>query len=95
MTPTAIRLSPEMDNRAQFDEIGEIRIRMRISNLEARLAMREIEIADLSREIASSLTSSNRREEGIKRRDAEQADWRQIRAELDEMRRSYPRFAHH
>ena len=83
----------QMDNRAQPDDLDEIRIRMRISNLEARLAMREIEMAALSREIASPLTSSKRREEAAERRDAEHEDWWQIKTELDELRRAYPRLA--
>lgn len=84
-----------MDNRAQPDELDEIRIRMRISNLEARLAMREIEIAGLSREISSPLTASKRRAQADECRDAEQADLWRIKAELDELRISYPRLARH
>lgn len=84
-----------MDNPAQLDDMDEIRIRLRISNLEARLAMREIEIAALSREIASPLTSSKRREEATERRDAEHADLGRIKIELDELCRSYPRYARH
>ena len=84
-----------MDNHAQPDEMGEIRVRMLISNLEARLEMIEIEIEALNREITSTSTLSKRRAEATKRRDAERADWRRIKAELDELRRSYPRFARH
>lgn len=84
-----------MDNDPQLDEMDEIRIRMRISNLEARLAMREIEIAALSREIANYLTSSKQRAEAIEYRDLEHADWWKIKAELDDLRRSFPRFARH
>ena len=84
-----------MDYRRQPDEMDEVRIRMRISNLEARLAMREIEIAALNREIGRPLTSSIRRAEATEQRDAEQADWWRIKAELDELRRLYPRFARH
>ena len=39
-----------------MDQMNEVRLRMRVSKLEARLALLEIEAAALSREIASSLT---------------------------------------
>lgn len=68
---------------------------MRLSNLEARLAMREIEIAALGREIESPLTSSKRRAEATDRQDVERADWLRTKEELDELRRSYPRLARH
>ena len=86
---------PTPYNRVQPDQLDEIRIRLRISNLAARLAMHEIEIAALGREIDSHLTSFKRRVEAAIRRDAQHADWWQIKAELDELRRSYPRFARH
>ena len=52
-----------------MDEMDEIRLRMRVSRLEARLALLEIEAAALSREIASPLTSERRREEATECRD--------------------------
>ena len=66
---------------------------MRISNLEARLEMLEIEIAALGREIESPLTSSTRRAEISERREADRVITSGINAELDELRRSYPRLA--
>jgi hypothetical protein len=44
-----------------MEDLDEIRLRMKISKLEARLALREIEIAALNREINSPLTSLERR----------------------------------
>ena len=78
-----------------MDEMDDIRLRLRISNLEARLALREIEAAALTREIASPLTSSKRREEVIQSRDAALTEASVINAELDEMRRLFPRLARH
>jgi hypothetical protein len=50
-------------NRAmggRMDELDEIRCRMRLGNLEARIALREIEAAALTREINPPLTSAAR-----------------------------------
>jgi hypothetical protein len=82
-------------NGVQMDELGEIRRRLRISNLEARLALREIEAAALTREITSPLTSANRKGEAIQSRDAALTEASVIKADLDEMRRSFPRLARH
>ena len=57
--------------------------------------MHEIEIAALSREIGSPLTSTKRKEEASARRDAEIADLWQIKTDLEELRKSYPRLARH
>ena len=46
----------------EMDELDEIRLRMHISKLEARLALREIESETLAREIKSSLTSFESKE---------------------------------
>ncbi len=43
-----------------MDDLDEIRLRIRISNLQARLELCEIEILALSREISSPLTDSER-----------------------------------
>ena len=75
--------------------MDEIHIRLRISNLEARMVMREIEIAALSREIGSPLTSSKRRAEATERRDTEHEQWWQIKTELEALRKAYPGFARH
>jgi hypothetical protein len=52
-----------------MNELDEIRCRMRLSNLEARIALREIEAAALTREINSPLTSGTQRAELIQSRD--------------------------
>jgi len=64
---------------------------MRISNLEAKFELHQIETAALTRAIASPLTSSQRRTEAINRRDAALVELNEIEAELAKMRRSFPR----
>jgi hypothetical protein len=71
-----------------MDDLEDVRRRMRMSNLEARLELHEIEIAALNKKIASPLTSPRRREEALERRDVEQGEWWAIKAELDEMQKS-------
>jgi hypothetical protein len=68
------------------DELDEIRWRMRVTNLEARSELREIEAAALAREIASPLTPATRRSEAIGRRDALLREASELKAELDQMR---------
>jgi hypothetical protein len=57
-----------------MDDIGEIRTRLLLSKLEAKLAMLQIEAAALSKEIRSPLTSARRRDEATDRRDAALAE---------------------
>jgi hypothetical protein len=73
----------------------EVRCRLQISNLEARLAMREIEARELALEIVSESTSAGRRAEAIQRRDAALSEASAIKAELDELRRAFPTLAQH
>jgi hypothetical protein len=73
-----------------MDATDEIRLRMKISKLEAQLSLREIEIAALNREIDSPLTSLERRYEARKSLDAARGDGAKLITELDEIRRSYP-----
>jgi hypothetical protein len=72
------------------NEIDEIRWRMRVTNLEARIELREIDIAAFTREIASPLTPAARRAELTARRTALGAEVFKLKAELDQMRRSIP-----
>ena len=72
------------------DELDEIRWRMRISNLEARVELREIEAAASTREITSPLTSATRRTELIQRRDALITEVSELNAELERSRKSRP-----
>ena len=74
-----------------MDDMDEIRFRLRVSELEARLALCEIEAAALSREIASSLTSEKRREEAIECRDTALAQGRTIMTKLVSPRKFVPR----
>jgi len=78
-----------------MDELDEIRCRLRVSNLEARIALLEIEAAALTREIASPLTSARRGTELIPRRDAMLTEATRLNAELDELRGSFPSWARH
>jgi hypothetical protein len=73
-----------------MDDLDDIHRRMRISNLQARCELHEIEAAGLTREIASPLTCSQRRAEAIERGNAALAEFSEIKAELDEMLRSLP-----
>jgi hypothetical protein len=77
-----------------MDELGEIRLRMRISKLEARLALREIEGAALKREINSPLTSLARRNKASESLDAARSEGANLITELDEIRRSHPNIHH-
>ena len=78
-----------------MDATDEIRLRLRISKLEAQLDLAEIEAADCTREIASPLTPAQRRDGAIARRENAEAKACELRVELDALRRSYPNFARH
>jgi hypothetical protein len=62
------------------DDLDDIRYRLRISKLEARLVLREIECAALIREINSPLTSSERRTEATEQWET----WRDESLEISE-----------
>jgi hypothetical protein len=68
---------------------------MRVSNLEARVELREIEAGALNRELTSPLMSASRRSEVIERRDAILIEASELKAELDQMRRSIPSWTGH
>jgi hypothetical protein len=72
-------------------EIDEIRWRLRVSNLEARIELREIEAAAFSRQIASRFTSPARQTELAQRRLDLLSEAANLRAELNQMRQSIPR----
>ena len=78
-----------------MDDMDEIRFRLRVSRLETRLALCEIEAAALSREIGSSLTSERRREEAIECRDTALTEGRTIMTELVSLLSSFPDLARH
>jgi hypothetical protein len=75
-----------------MDEMDEIRLRMRISNLQARREWCEIEILALSREILSPLTTSRRQAEAVVRRDDLMTDRSELAKELDGILRCFPAF---
>jgi hypothetical protein len=79
----------------RMDELDEIRCRMRLSNLETRIALREIEAAALTRKINSPLTSGTRRTELIQSRDTFLTEVSELKAELDKLRISFPSWAQH
>lgn len=87
-----------MDNESRkmlpMYNIDDVRRRMRISNLEARLALHEIDVAALNRELKSPLTPTSRQQEAFKRRDFALTEAAQIKGELDEMRRLFPDLVH-
>ena len=69
---------------APMDDLDEIRLRMRISNLQAKLELRELETLALSREISSPLTASQRRSQAVERRDDMLTERSEITKKLDE-----------
>ena len=77
------------------DELDEIRWRMRVSNLEARVELGEIEAAALAREVASPLTSEIRKAEVDQRRDAILTEISELKAKLDQMRESSHSWTRH
>lgn len=78
-----------------MDQIDELHIRMRISNLEARVALREIEIASLDRNINSPLTSARRKSVAGERKNAALVELSEIKDELEQVRRAHPKAAKH
>ena len=78
-----------------MDDIDEIRFRMRISKLEAKLALTQIEAAALTREIRSPLTSALRRLQATYLRDAALAESKTLQANLDALRTQSPDLARH
>ena len=80
---------------SRADEIDEIRWRLRVSNLEARIELREIEAAASIREIASPLTSAPRKTELAQRRLDLLREAAALKTELDQMRQSKPSWTRH
>ena len=90
-----MNLSPFAFDLFPFDETEDIHRRMRISNLEARLALYEIDAAALLREIMSPLTSAKRRAEAIQLQEIALTEVSAIKAELDITYRSFPHLIRH
>ena len=77
-----------------MDALDEIGLRMRISKLEAKLALVEIKSAGLMREIKSRLTPWGRRNEARESLDAARSEQANLFTELDQIRRSHPGISH-
>jgi hypothetical protein len=76
-----------------MDELGEVGLRLRISNLEARLDLVEIGIASLMREIRST-SSYERRVKARNVLDVRRGEQANLLTELDRLRRAYPNIHH-
>jgi hypothetical protein len=72
-----------------MDAVEDIRRRLRISNLEARLELREIECADLIRKIESPRTSLDERMDARKRRETVLSECSALRADLEDVKRAW------
>jgi hypothetical protein len=70
-------------------DIGEIRWRMRVTNLQARIELGEIEAASYTREIASRFTSLERETELVQRRLDLRGEIAELKAELSQMSQSF------
>jgi hypothetical protein len=82
-------------NHNSMDEMDEIRLRLRISKLEAKLTLAEIEATALTHEIASPRTPAHRCDEATAHRDGALAAANALRAELDTLRHSFSNLARH
>ena len=78
-----------------MDPMDEIRQRLKISNLEAKIALIEIETARHAREISSPLTSAERRDEVVANRDDALSKVLSLRQELEALRMRFPTLAAH
>lgn len=63
---------------------------MRISKLEAQLALLEIESGALTREIKSPLTPFESKDQARERLRRAQDEWHQVKDELERVRFAYP-----
>jgi hypothetical protein len=73
-----------------MDGMDEIRLRMRISNLEAQLALREIERDALTREIKSPWMSFENKDHARERLSRAQDEWHRAKDELEKLSLAYP-----
>lgn len=74
-----------------MDEIGEIILRLKITELEAQLAVREIERETLNRLIADPDADPAQRVKAELRRDRSLVEWGEIMTELQGRREEYTR----
>jgi hypothetical protein len=73
-----------------MDDFDDIRHRLWISKLQAKVALREIEATSLTHEIGSPLTSPKRREEAEERRETLLDEASVLQSELDGLRNLFP-----
>jgi hypothetical protein len=73
-----------------MEPMDDINRRLRVSRLEAKRELIEIERDALLNEINSSLTSQDRREEAFARREELMSQWNGIMEELEILRRPEP-----
>jgi multidrug resistance efflux pump len=76
-----------------MDDLDDIRHRLWISKLQAKVALRQIEAASLTHEIGSPLTAANRREEALERRETLLDEASGLQSELDNLRTLFPDLA--
>lgn len=77
-----------------MDTLDEISLRMKITNLEARLALIEIKSASMLREIKSPLISLKRTNQIRQSLDTARGEEANLLAELDRIRQSHPNIRH-
>ena len=71
------------------NELDDIIYRMRITKLESKLALREIERECLNRQIATRTLTSDRHVEAKERRDQLQTECAQLLTELETVRHAH------
>jgi hypothetical protein len=71
---------------SSMDQIGEILLKLAITEREAQLALREIERNALNREIEDPRTDPGRRSEALLRRNRSLVEWGAIMTELQDLR---------
>lgn len=70
-----------------MDQIGEIVLKLRITELGAQLALREIERLGLSRQINDPSFDPGEKERAVLRRERTIIEWGEIMTDLQELRR--------
>lgn len=76
-----------------MDTTDEIRLRLRISKLEAQVEMCDIESADLKRILNSPRTSAIQHTEALQRSETLERESAKLSRELKELRRTHPDLA--
>jgi len=74
-----------------MDQIGEIILKLKITELQAQLALRELERVALNLEIDDPATDDDRKHLASIRRDRTVIEWGEIMTELQELRECHAR----